>query len=90
MDIKQKLQKYLKNIYKTPEEVKENMEKIKIFYISCNSRDGMRKLTEHIEGTSNNLQLVGYPNTGKTTLLNILAKIKKSISKVPGTTIKIT
>jgi Fe2+ transport system protein B len=34
--------------------------------------------------------LVGYPNTGKTTLLNILARIKKSISKIPGTTLKIT
>jgi len=33
---------------------------------------------------------VGYPNTGKTSLLNILARIKKSISKVPGTTVKIT
>jgi ribosome biogenesis GTPase A len=50
----------------------------------------MKKLKEHIEGSNNNLQLVGYPNTGKTSLLNILAKIKKSISKVPGTTIKIT
>ena len=66
------------------------MEEIRIFYISCNSRDGIKKLKDYLEGNSNNIQLVGYPNTGKTTLLNILGKLKKSTSKMPGTTIKIT
>ncbi len=36
------------------------------------------------------IQLVGYPNTGKTTLLNSLTKLSKPTSKVPGTTIYIT
>lgn len=34
--------------------------------------------------------MIGYPNTGKTTLLNILGHLNKSTSKIPGTTIKMT
>lgn len=45
---------------------------------------------DHLERNTNSMQVVGYPNTGKTTLLNIVARIKKSTSKVPGTTIKIS
>jgi ribosome biogenesis GTPase A len=63
---------------------------IKIFFISCNSRDGIKKLKEHIDLNSSNIQLIGMPNTGKTTLLNILARLKKSVSKIPGTTTKIS
>jgi Fe2+ transport system protein B len=36
------------------------------------------------------IQLIGLPNTGKTTLLNSLAKLNRPTSKVPGTTIYIT
>lgn len=66
------------------------MKKIKIFFISCNSRDGMNKLKQNLERNGNNIQLIGFPNTGKTTLLNILSKLRKSTSKIPGTTVKVT
>lgn len=33
---------------------------------------------------------MGYPNTGKTTLFNLLSNLTKSTSKLPGTTLKIT
>jgi ribosome biogenesis GTPase A len=36
------------------------------------------------------IQLIGFPNTGKTTLLNSLARLNRPTSKVPGTTIYIT
>ena len=77
-------------IYPNKGEFERKVEEIKVFFISCNSRDGIKKLKEHIEASNNSLQLVGYPNTGKTTLLNILSRIRKSTSKVPGTTVKIS
>ena len=47
---------------------------MKVFYISCNTRDGIKKLKQYVEANNDNIQLVGFPNTGKTTLLNVLAK----------------
>jgi ribosome biogenesis GTPase A len=38
----------------------------------------------------NRIQLVGFPNTGKTTLLNELTRLNKPTSKIPGTTLFIT
>lgn len=64
---------------------------IKIFVISCISKDGVKKLIEFLDETGmKRIQLLGFPNTGKTTLLNELAKINKPTSKVPGTTVHIT
>lgn len=88
--IKLKLKDYLKAVYAKPDELTEQLPKIKIYYVSCTSRDGIKKLKEHMEGSNKHIQLMGYPNTGKTTLLNILSKIRKSTSRVPGTTIKVT
>ena len=68
----------------------DKLEANKIFFISCNTRDGMKKLKEYMDKSSNNIQLVGLPNTGKTTLLNILARLNKSVSKIPGTTVKLS
>ena len=34
-----------------------------------------------------NIQLIGYPNTGKTSLLNLLTSAKKPTSAVPGTSL---
>lgn len=36
------------------------------------------------------VQLLGYPNTGKTTLLNSLTRLKLPTSKIPGTTANTT
>ena len=36
------------------------------------------------------IQLVGFPNSGKTTLLNRLGKTNRPTSKVPGTTLFVT
>lgn len=88
--MREKLKLYLFEIYPNKGEFEKKVEEIKVFFISCNSRDGIKKLKEHIEASNNSLQLVGYPNTGKTTLLNILSRIRKSTSKVPGTTVKIS
>lgn len=88
--LKGRLREFLWGIYSTEQEVEHKMEKIKVYFVSCTSRDGITKLKEHLEGNRNNLQLVGFPNTGKTTLLNILARLNKSTSKVPGTTVKIS
>lgn len=34
-----------------------------------------------------NAQLIGYPNVGKTSLLNVLTSMKKPTSTVPGTSL---
>lgn len=88
--VRERLRSYLTQVYEDQREVQKKMEEIQLFFISCNSKDGIKKLKDHIEGHSRGLQLVGFPNTGKTTLLNILSRIKKSTSKVPGTTVKIS
>jgi ribosome biogenesis GTPase A len=36
------------------------------------------------------IQLIGFPNSGKTTLLNSLTNLSKPTSKIPGTTIHIS
>ena len=59
--------------------------------ITSTSKQGVKALEEHIENNLiKRIQLIGFPNTGKTTLLNQLARINKPTSKVPGTTIYIT
>ena len=63
---------------------------IRVFFISCNSSEGMKKMKEYLKDRSENIQLIGFPNTGKTTLLNLLARISKSTSRIPGTTVKVT
>ena len=83
--IKEQMHKFLDEIG-----MKSKEEEIRMFFISCNSRDGMNKLKQYLEQRAENIQLIGFPNTGKTTLLNILARLSKSTSKVPGTTVAIT
>lgn len=63
---------------------------INFFFTSSVSREGIKKMQKYLKDTETNIQLIGYPNTGKTTLLNILAKLQKSTSRIPGTTVKIT
>lgn len=45
-----------------------------------------------MKNNSNDIQLIGYPNTGKTTLLNILTRMPmpSTTSKIPGTTTRVT
>lgn len=83
--MKKRLRQYLKQM-----NMEEREKDIKIFFISCNSRDGIKKMKEYIGDRADNIQLVGLPNTGKTSLLNILAKLSKSTSKIPGTTVKVS
>ena len=63
---------------------------INFFFASSVSRDGIKKMQKYLKNTEANIQLIGYPNTGKTTLLNVLTRLEKSTSRIPGTTIKIT
>lgn len=71
--------------------MQERVKKIKIILTSNISKVGIKSLEEHIEKSQiRRIQLVGFPNTGKTTLLNSLAKLSRPTSKVPGTTIFIT
>jgi hypothetical protein len=51
-------------------------------------KNGVKTLQEHLDKNAvRRIQLVGFPNTGKTTLLNQLGKTNKPTSKVPGTTL---
>jgi ribosome-interacting GTPase 1 len=72
-------------------DIKERINNIKVFLTSNVSKAGVKGLEEHIEKSLiKRIQLVGFPNTGKTTLLNELTKLSRPTSKVPGTTIYIT
>lgn len=54
-------------------------------------RTGVKAIENYLEKTmAKRIQLVGFPNTGKTTLLNQLGRLNKPTSKVPGTTLYIT
>lgn len=54
-------------------------------------RTGVKAIESYLEKTmTKRIQLVGFPNTGKTTLLNQLGRLNKPTSKVPGTTLYIT
>lgn len=64
---------------------------MKILLISSIDKSGIKNLEQHLEkNLIQRIQLVGFPNCGKTTLLNLLAKMNKPTSKVPGTTLYIT
>lgn len=66
-------------------------ESIRVIMVSNVTRDGLSKLEKTIEESKiKKIQLLGMPNTGKTTILNSLAKLTKPVSKIPGTTIHIT
>lgn len=72
-------------------EMRERVAKIKVILVSSLDRTGIKTLSTHLEkNLINRMQLVGFPNTGKTTLLNQLARTSKPTSKVPGTTLYIT
>lgn len=55
--------------------------------LSNANSEGINKIKKKIEGLNINVQLIGYPNTGKTSLLNILTSMKKPTSTVPGTSL---
>ena len=69
----------------------DRIRNIKVVMITSTNKQGVKALEEHIESNRiRRIQIIGFPNTGKTTLLNQLARINKPTSKVPGTTIYIT
>ena len=54
-------------------------------------KNGIKSLSQYLEKHSvSRIQLVGFPNCGKTTLLNQIGKSNRPTSKVPGTTLYIT
>lgn len=55
--------------------------------LSNENMEGINKVKKKIEELNINVQLIGYPNTGKTSLLNLLTSMKKPTSTVPGTSL---
>ena len=66
------------------------------FFISASKKTGVKKLKEALDNMAENFEreslrvgVVGYPNIGKSTLINILAPTAKAkVSSVSGTTKK--
>lgn len=56
-----------------------------VYFVSSENQIGLLKLKKLIDGLSCKVQLIGYPNTGKTSLLNSITSQKKPTSTVPGT-----
>lgn len=48
---------------------------------------GITKIKKLLEKMECKVQIIGYPNTGKTSLLNVLTSQKKPTSTVPGTSL---
>lgn len=80
---------------------KENLDELKkqnpeAFFVSGKSKVGVRKLKKALDEFSENfhkpstrVSFVGYPNTGKSTIINIIApKARAKVSHVSGTTKK--
>ena len=71
--------------------LKQKIKNVKILLSCSTSRIGIKSLEHHLQKNSvKRLQLIGFPNCGKTTLLNQLGRSNKPTSKVPGTTLFIT
>ncbi|RDD52418.1 hypothetical protein BA065_01875 [Nanoarchaeota archaeon NZ13-N] len=74
--------------------VKEEFEEdFPTVYISCKTRKGSRRLREVIkdninkEKERNYVSIIGYPNTGKSSIINVLVgKRKVGVSPIPGFT----
>ena len=68
------------------------------FFVSAKKKIGIGKLKEMLENMAMNwnrsslrVGMVGYPNVGKSTLINLLApSIRSKVSSMPGTTKKTT
>ena len=58
-----------------------------IYMVGSVNAEGVNKIKKKVEGLNVNVQLLGYPNAGKTTLLNFLTSMKKPTSTVPGTSL---
>ena len=72
------------------DELKDKIGTIKIILASSIDRRGIKVLEEHLDSKLiKRMQLIGFPNTGKTTLLNQLGRTNKPTSKFPGTTLYI-
>ncbi|MFH1237953.1 MAG: GTPase [archaeon] len=82
---------------------RKEMDKLKgeyldAFFISAKNKTGVSKLKETLENMAANwyrpslrVGLVGYPNVGKSTLINLLApSVQAKVSSIPGTTKKTT
>ena len=82
---------------------KDDLEKLKkenidSHFVSCNKRIGIRELREFLENKAENFNkksfrigIVGYPNVGKSSIINLIApKSKLKVSKISGTTKKIS
>lgn len=77
---------------------KENLEKLKekypdSFFISATNKDSLRILKNHLIESGKNVKpslrisLIGYPNVGKSSILNILVpKTRAKVSSKSGTT----
>ncbi|MBS1890221.1 MAG: 50S ribosome-binding GTPase [Actinobacteria bacterium] len=58
-----------------------------IYFISSDNKVGLNKVKKLLEGMACKVQMIGYPNTGKTSLLNAITSQKKPTSTVPGTSL---
>lgn len=58
-----------------------------IYFISTENKVGLNKVKKILEDVSCKVQMIGYPNTGKTSLLNAVTSQKKPTSTVPGTSL---
>ncbi len=61
------------------------------FFISCISKRGVNQLREFLEnygGGTLRVGIVGYPNTGKSSLINLLTRSNEKVSHISGTTKK--
>lgn len=75
---------------------KLNIEYPNAFFISAKKKKGVEELKGTLENMAENwnrpslrIGLVGYPNIGKSTLINLLApSVRSKVSPVPGTTKK--
>ena len=64
---------------------------VKLFTVSSVSKAGVKGIEEYIDSLKvRKIQLLGVPNSGKTTLLNSLTRLNKPVSRIPGTTPHIT